>query len=209
MSQKLNESWETINCWLQSNAPNIRKALNAPASKDNLDELEELVGESLPEDFRSLYSMYNGISSNAMANLIYGLQFFPIERVISEVENNSLLSSEQLAYADEGIDASYIFSKYRIPFGSDSSACLLCVDIKPTKGGTIGQVILLDFDCNVALNIAPSLSELYLTFANDLKEGKYTLSEDALEDSVEWLEPDQELDIINWRRTARWGDINI
>ncbi len=82
------------------------------------------------------------------------------------------------------------------------------IDMKPADNGSFGQIILLDFDYNIALNIAPSVLELYTMFVNDLNEGKYSLDKNALEDGVEWLKPDKEIDIINWRGTSHWGNIN-
>ena len=48
---------------------------------------------------------------------------------------------------------------------------------------------------------------MYYLFSENLKAGEYTLSEEALEDDEEWLEPSREFDIINWHNTSKWGEI--
>ena len=208
MTKELKESWIEINGWLERNAPKIKQALNPPATKSDLNKLEEIIEAPLPEDLVSLYSIHNGTNALEMANFIYGIPFLPIEDTIREIENNNSLEVEKLIYADKGINKEYLFSQFRIPIGSDSGTCLLCVDLKPIEGGQIGQVILLDYEKNTALSISKSIKEMYSMFAKNLNEGEYTLSEDALEDGVEWLEPSKEFDIINWHNTTRWGSLN-
>ena len=212
MPQNLLDSWTKIHDWLADKAPSIKKALNPPVNKDRFNDLEDLIGKSLPKDFKELYSLHDGLSSNEMANLVYGMQFLPIEQVIGEVKLMIELSADgntPLTHADDGIEKGYCFNKSRIPIGSDSGTCLLCVDLEPSKNGTYGQIILLDYDSDVALNIATSISSMYLVFSQDLQRGEYFLAEDALEDGIEWLEPSKEIDIINWYGTSRWGNIEF
>jgi len=209
MSQSLHSSWKEIENWLDAKAPKIKQALNPPALNSDFEELKNSLNiSSLPEDLLNLYSIHNGLNSSELANMVYGIQFLSIDKILVEIENYDIFIKDKeinkLIHADKEIENNYKFSKSRIPIGSDSGTCLLCVDIKPTKEGSVGQIILLDHEKNVALNIAPSISEMYSRFVRDLHNNKYGLAEDALEDGVEWLDPTKELDIVNWHNIERW-----
>ncbi len=207
MTKNLKQSWLEINSWLEKEAPKIKQTLNPPATEGELDKLRTVVDTLLPSDLISLYSIHNGMDNEKTANLVYGIPFLSIQDSIREILNYNTLDPEELFYADIGIDKKYIFSKYRIPIGSDSGTCLLCVDLKPTDQGLVGQVILLDYERNTALVISKSVSEMYYLFSEHLKAGEYSLLEEALEDGVEWLKPSKEFDIINWHNTSQWGEI--
>ncbi|WP_444919226.1 SMI1/KNR4 family protein [Microbulbifer sp. JMSA003] len=207
----LRNSWKRIDGWLSENAPKIRDALNPPASEEAITELEETIGEKLPEDLKELYRIHNGLNSNAVANLVYGLQFYSIEEVILEYSRlkniKDMKDFPPLNYADPGVKVTSVSSMMRIPIGDDSSGCGLFIDLDPNSEGKIGQIVLYDQDYNIALNPASSIEEMYSDFANHLEAGRYKLLEDALADGEHWLDADAELDIINWHNSKRWKDI--
>ena len=63
---------------------------------------------------------------------------------------------------------------------------------------------MVDYDMGIALLLNKSISEMVAQFENDLSNDRYSLQEDALEDGVHWLEPDQEIDPVNWYISPRW-----
>lgn len=113
-----------------------------------------------------------------------------------------------LRYADLGINNGYTFAAERIPIGDDSATCLLCVDMDPAEGGTLSQVILIDYELGTGLILNVSVSELVTQFAKDLQENKYSLLAEALEDGVHWLQPIREIDPGNWYNSPRWQYVN-
>jgi len=191
--------------WLSVNAPKIVEALQSPASTNKLEELESLVGCKLPESLISLYKTYNGINPDLFANFAYGIPLISIEQVIEKVTEFEVPNDGvKLTHSDEGIKGSYTFGKLRLPIGDDSGTCLICVDLDPESNGKYGQVILIDYDCNVALKLADSVKEYIELFASDLIDGRYTLQEDALEDDVHWLKPESSIDPGNWFNSPTW-----
>ena len=203
------KKWVQIDKWLKNNANDIFNALNKPAKENEIAKVSELINLTLPNDFKKLYLVHNGLDDSKMANLFYGFTFNSIKKIINDINLFSTLknNNETLRYADKGINNTYIFSNNRIPIGSDSSHCFICLDLNPSHEGTYGQIILLDTEYNIALLLASSISELLSIFVNDLKNNKYYLAEDALEDEVEWLTPIDEIDVNNWWKISRWSHV--
>ena len=191
--------------WLSKNAPKIVEALQEPASTDEIKELEYLVGKNLPEGLTTLYQTYNGINPDMFANFACGMPFITIEQTINQItEFEDPNDKVNLNYSDEGIKGDYTFGKLRVPIGDDSGTCLICVDLDPDINGTNGQVILIDYDHNIALKLANSVESYIESFTSDLLSGKYSLQEDALEDGVHWLQPESEIDPGNWFSSPTW-----
>lgn len=202
------KSWDRIHAWLGLNANNILQSLQEPANLTHISTLEDLVGTTLPQQLTELYSKHNGINPDFCANLIYGINFIPVENTIEQINDYGSVSDQlSLKYADAGIVPSYTFGKKRVPIADDSGACLLCVDLDPSEHGIFGQVILLDHDSGVALKLADSIDELLEKFAEDLESGKYTLLPEAMEDGNEWLEPAKEIDVVNWFNSPAWAHV--
>ena len=187
-------------------APQILGALQGPASQEEFDQLVEITGTPLPEGFLRLYGEHNGTDPNQFVNFFYGYTFLGLDECIRQsadyanIENSTVLKN-----ADSGIKTNYVFGACRVPIGDDKGTSLICVDLDPAPGGTFGQVILLDYDSNVALALADSIEKFIEDFSNDLANGRYTLNQEALEAGEHWLETDAEIDLINWYGTQRWA----
>lgn len=67
---------------------------------------------------------------------------------------------------------------------------------------------MLDYEMNVALMLNDSIQELVNQFEEELKNNKYSLQEDALDDGVHWLDPIREIDPVNWFNSPRWQYVN-
>lgn len=200
---------KTIKEMLKEKAPLIADSFQNPTEDSKFFSLEKIIEADLPENFKSLYLSSNGFSPDKYANLFYGLTFSPIEKIISNQEDLTREKNHQpLRYADNGIRNDYTFGLKRVPIGDDSGTSLLCIDLDPAERGVYGQVILVDYDMGVALKLNNSIAELINQFENDLKNNRYSLQEDALEDGVHWLKPDREIDPVNWFNSPTWQYVN-
>lgn len=202
-AQDLRKPFQSIQRWLGANAPKILRALRAPVTSQDLATLERLAG-ALPHDLVALYRWHDGIDSKATANLFYGMVFESAGDVARRMQGFGE-SRMALKYADPGIHPGYMLASRRIPIGNDSAHCFLCVDLEPTSEGRVGQVILIDEEYRVALKLCDSVSELVVSFARDLGQGKYTLAQDAREDGDDWLDPERSIDAINWFNSPTWA----
>ena len=193
---------------LKEKAPLIIEAFQSPVEQFKFLELENLTFSKLPIEFQSLYLSSNGFKNDVYANLFYGFPFSPIEKIISQLEMFELTNNNPLRYTDKGIKSEYTFTNKRIPIGDDNGSSLLCIDLDPTEDGIYGQVIMVDYDMGVSLKLHNSILELVNQFEKDLKDDKYSLQEDALEDGVHWLDPIREIDPVNWFNSPRWAYVN-
>ena len=201
--------FEQVRKELLNKAPLVASSFLEPATEEEIDLLRCNVGRELPQELVDLYKTSKGQDPEKYANFAYGVAMLSIGQTSSLVEKYSHVGDGNvLSYTDKGIDKEYTFGKNRIPIADDCASCLICVDLNPTEEGSLGQVILIDYDYKVALKLAVSLADFISNFKKDLANNKYCLDEDALEDGVHWLVPDREIDPINWFNSPTWQYVN-
>ncbi len=204
----MKEALERIDSWLGEHASGILDALQGPATPEKLSELQSMVKGELPEDLMIWFQVHNGFSPEKYANYALGLPYLSLERTIDRhAKMETAAYDETMRYFDEGVAPSFNSSAEKIEIANDNSACQLYVDLAPTASGSYGQIVLFDADYQVALRVADSLRSLFNSFESDLYAGRYQLLPEALEDGVHWLQPDAELDVINWFRQPKWASI--
>ncbi len=194
---------------LEGVAPDILLAFQGAASTTTLQELEQYVGTALPRDFLNLYLDSDGFKKGCLSNLFYGFTFNSVAQIKSHLAMFSEKEPTALHHADKEIRKDYAFGPFRLPIGSDSGTSLLCVDLDPSEHGKIGQVISLDYKIGVALFLNNSVFDMITQFENDLQSAKYKLQSDALADGIQWLQPDREIDPVNWFNSPRWKHISV
>lgn len=206
----LEKNLQRVTEWYSANVPRIVKyGLQKPASDYQIARLQKLIGKELPQDFIALYKTYNGINFNKdLENFFFGLKFNSIGRIIfvykglidylPTIQNTYDLT---VLYCDERIDDSNIHNPNWLEIGNDNSRCSLLLDLSPSEKGTYGQVIFRDFESDICMWIADSISELVSIFADDLEKGLYIPYSEGF---THFLETEKEASIINWDRTERW-----
>ena len=198
---------EKIKKHLEQMAPKIVDALQEPVSDETIERLEKLIDKKLPDDFIALYKEHNGLDTNELVNFAYGIPFFSLEKSIDILENyEKYLEKMNLEYADPQINSSYTLNMTRIPI-SDDGQVFLAIDLAPTDEGVYGQVILIDTEYEIAIKLNNSITEYLSQFEVDLNNNRYCLQEDALEDGDDWLQPEDEIDPVNWFNSPTWKHI--
>ena len=185
----------------------IEFSLNEGVEDAEFDKLEQIIGKSIPSDFKELYRIYNGNNDEEnMGNFFYGMVFNTIDELISEfnfkTNQKKCIEIIPLNYFDHQIDGSDFYNLNWIQIGNDYSRSSLLVDLAPSDTGTYGQVIFLEGTDNIGILVAKSIEELVSNFASDLEKGLYYLATDALEDGTHWLEttPGIYLDSIAYKK---------
>ena len=202
----MKKNFEKIENWLRENAQKINEfSLQKPATENEVNELEKTIGKNLPNDFKELYLWHNGLNDEEnFGSLFYGMDFFPIERIISEyLDKKENYASEvvSLKQADKEIDSSNIYNLDWVKFAFDGSHTSLYIDLSSTNNG---QIIFIDDEYETGILVAKSTSELVENLRNDLENNLYHLDEDALEDENHYLITDQKIDIVNWKGSEIW-----
>jgi cell wall assembly regulator SMI1 len=200
-------SWERIHRWLSANAPKILRNLNAGAGDSEIVAAERALGHEMPQEWKDLYRLHNGMNSNQNSgSLFFGMQFLPLEKVLREQTKSNVKGAKPLPVraADPGIRLADMHNPKWIAFAHDCGDTLLRVDLDPGEGGRLGQVIFTDHADDTVIVLAPSLQAFLADFAGDLEAGRYFLNKDALADGNEFLSPKAEIDVINWSFSPRW-----
>jgi cell wall assembly regulator SMI1 len=205
--QTTREAFAKILDWLTTNANKISElTLQAGTNDNKLSELETLIGRKLPEDFKEMYRLHNGMdSSENMASFFYGMDFYSIDRIISEFNRKiGIKEPIKLKKSSKEIDMTNIYNPNWLCFGFDGAHTSLLLDFSPTQHGNDGQIIFVDDENEIGILVATSTAELLTTFANDLENGLYSLDEGALDDDCHFLAADKDIDIVNWYNADRW-----
>lgn len=198
---------ERIDAWLTAHAPRIKEfSLNPPAGQAEFDRLETLIGQGLPEDFKTLYRWHNGLNSETnIGSLVYGLDFYPLDKVERELafyRKQPVLPSKANSSA---IETDHKTWPLWLPIADDGGGrVVLCLDLSPGPSGKLGQVIFLDSEEDMAILVAASTADLLKEFADDLEAGRYQLDSDALEEGEHFLSPETSIDLDNWWQSERF-----
>lgn len=203
----ISDLWSRVHTWLSLNAPKILGNLNRAASDADIDAAERALGCKMPEEWRKLYRVHNGMNSNQNSgSLFFGMQFLSLEKAVREHANSNTAGIEPLPVraSDPGIRKADMNNPKWIAFAHDGGDTLLRVDLDPAPGATVGQVIFTDHADDTVILLAPSLQQFLMTFVDDLESGRYFLDKDALLDENEFLSCDKEIDVVNWSFSPRW-----
>lgn len=205
----MKENLEEIENWLRENANKIFEySLQSPATKNEIKNLEDTIEKPLPNDFKELYLWHNGLNDEEnFGSLFYGMDFLPIERIITEYLEKKENYSQQtfpLKKVDTEINPENINNINWIKFAFDGAHTGLYLDLLPNIGGKFGQVIFIDDEYETGILVASSTESLVANFIEDLENNRYYLAEDALEDDNHHLTTVPEIDIVNWESSGKW-----
>lgn len=158
----VSESWLRLDEWLADNPEEIPSRLNPAASDEDMLALEAALDVKLPEDFVESLKVHNGQPSIA-GDFFDGDGLLAVEDILSEWSAwKELVTSgdfdECTSEPDEGIKDDW-YNLNWIPFTSNGGGDHLCLDLDPTDGGTVGQVIRVWHDDDRRTLVARSFRE--------------------------------------------------
>ncbi|MGF1580726.1 MAG: SMI1/KNR4 family protein [Gemmataceae bacterium] len=186
------DSWQRIEEFLRSNHPEIHHSLQGPATEEAIAELEQVVGQTLPNDFKELWRIHDGQDDD------FGEGIFPDLSSEDWPEPPFLLMSVEMIQQDwsilKALNAEGNFDDVRrrpppeiqkefwhqgwIPIGHNGAGDHYCLDMAPTEKGKVGQIIIYYNDGPDPILVAPSLADWLHDLANGLESGKFRLEED-------------------------------
>src|SRR5262249_3000411 len=148
----ISELWQRIEAWLSANAPKIIGNLNPPATDAEVAAAEAALGCQMPDQWRQLYQVHNGMNSEAnLGSLFYGMEFWSLAEVVREHGNSQDFAAMpyKVEAADPGIRLENMYRKEWIALSFDGEETLLRIDLDPGPGGNLGQIIFTDHEYNI------------------------------------------------------------
>lgn len=170
---------------VKTKLPDIEARFNSGAWESALQKLEAAAGCTLPQDFVTLYSRFDGEILEKHTGFLAGLTFLPVERVSAELSFFQKAEEEMTAMGTKAVREEPVCSLKWIPFAFDGSGAYLFLDMSPAKEGKTGQVIAVDYDRNQCWLLADSLDMLFEKMTGWLQNG--TLVINAKEDGRPFL----------------------
>lgn len=75
---------EMLENWMSLHLPELLEDLNSGATNEEILELEELIGVTMPDSFKSLYGKFNGQKGDVFTGFFYGMTFLPINNICTQ-----------------------------------------------------------------------------------------------------------------------------
>lgn len=181
--QEIQDIWNRIHEWLRLHAPPIAQNLQGGATETEIRELEQFLGVQLPADVRASYLICNGQKeSEEVGNeLLPTGEFLSLQGIKDEwqcwqeVMNNS--GDDLASESAKGIRDVWWHPAW-IPFTSNGSGDSDCIDLAPTEGGTVGQIIRMWHGDSYRDLLFPDFRSWLEAFATELENGDYFYAED-------------------------------
>ena len=177
----MKQTWETIETWLGANVPGVLEKLLAPATLQDIQRAEEILGVSLPEEVRESYFIHNGQAldeGTAAFGLIAGHELLRLSYITAAWRGYKAQydegSFDVMPEPVPGLKDDFWNPKW-IPITTMGTSEHHCIDLDPGPGGTVGQIILWSRDGHREV-VARSFKEWLEQFAQDLVEGHYTVA---------------------------------
>lgn len=164
MARRITTLWKAIERWFLKHAgPEYEleesdSVLGAPATEAQVSEAEALLGVKFPADVRRSYLAFNGSEDRWL--LEHGV-WSPLQGVcdtwsmLSEGIDNGNFAG--LDSEPKGPIKPDFWNKKWIPIAENGGGDVLCVDLDPAKGGTVGQIIWRSHEVGPTRVLAPSL----------------------------------------------------
>jgi uncharacterized protein (TIGR02996 family) len=171
-------SWERIDRWLAENAPGWI-SLREGASDEAIRQAETALGFPLPEDLRESYRAHDGSGPHGFFPPSVGVEsvLLSLSGVVRAWEMwKQLLEQGTFAGGEprsaKGIRCEWWNVRW-VPFATNTAGNYSCVDLAPTPGGKVGQLISMDHESGEHWLLAPSFRHWLYQFANDLEANVY------------------------------------
>lgn len=189
---KSRQCWERIVVWLKEHAEAIADGLTGPASEEAIAEVEETIGMTFPDDLRESYLTQDGLEYGETELNIFmappggfddmAFCLLPIDEVAAEwavwkdlIDGGDFDGAE--SEPDDAIQNTW-WSDGWIPVASNGGGDFICVDMKPSETGSVGQVICAWHDMDERKLVAGSWSAYLESLVQQMEADQVTYSSD-------------------------------
>lgn len=172
----INSVWSRIERWLDANAPEMAAQLLGPATASAIARLEKALAAPLPDDYRASLLRHAGEKHQAFGVMWSRVLRPPDEALASRAEFLALRDDfppEVLAdmRAERGVRPEWWNEKW-LPVAENGARDVIALDLAPTEGGAIGQLVRVVTESSMRRLAAPSFSEWLSKRADELDAGR-------------------------------------
>lgn len=203
------ESWNRLETWYRSHAPEIMETLRPGALESEITAFEKRTGLTLPDDVRASLRIHDGQQDWVSPGAIVGVPFDRLERIAGSLEFwRSLHRDQQLSDVDCEFDeecTSYPEDAIRlqwcnpnwVPIGNWDGNCY-GIDLDPGPNGVLGQVINFGRDEQQKFVLALSWGQYLEDIADELEAGNLVVTRDAKGEVVSFGPPGRDEQFPNF-----------
>lgn len=190
-------AWTRIERWLEERLPAALENFGAPASQEQLADLEATIGRPLPPSLRVILEQRDGEAGGWLPSAFPdGHSLLPCAQIAEMWEQLVSLAEEMgdtedaydfwKAQVDDGIISIQgpvkpnFGSRRWIPISTLEGAVQRFIDFDPAPGGREGQVIEVDAEACMHRVLAPSFPAFLESHADALERGELTVADDGL-----------------------------
>lgn len=195
--KQLINSIKIIDDWYLKNLPEEYEAVTPVPDQAQINAIERISTDMCYPELAVLYKNALQITKDKPTG--FGYSFFGISKFLkTDHQQWSKDSFDPLSFVDEGIKDNVLSSKNLLIIAHDGSRANICIDLDPDMNGHRGQIILVDFDYNVALKLAEDITEYLTLFSNALNSDRFKVYKpDGIYPEIAL---DEEFDVLNWHR---------
>ncbi|MDY8137489.1 SMI1/KNR4 family protein [Aquimarina sp. 2201CG5-10] len=184
--------------------------LSERATDEEITKAEKIIGITFPKTLKDLLRITNGEGNKkykyGIGLGILGLYFLSIDEIIMEWQRFKEWDDYEKEVYQERLLITNIYNPKRIPFASDGSGQLLCIDFDPNTHGDKGQIIYLPCGEPEPTSVIAKNFDDYVEFIIKSIETERIVLVDERED---WDEEDWENAELYFEKTWKddWTDV--
>ena len=173
--------WNRFDAWLSEHWPEGLASLNPPATDQQIADLQEALGVTLPDDYVACLKIHNGQAANA-GGMFDGSEFLSTDEILVQWKVwKDLLDGGDFAGITSdpanGIRDDWWNARW-IPFTYNGCGDHLCLDLDPATSGGSGQVITMWHDSAERELISPSFGNWFKAYTKRVFSGDIVYSEE-------------------------------
>ena len=184
--------WKRLEAWGQRNAPDMLEDLNPGATDSEIATLSSSLVRNLPESFLQSLKIHNGESDGWPCKVFadrgaYLSTTQIIEQWRQRQEIAQKIDGDYLEDLEEQISEGIIdvvgpvnpvmFNSDWVPIMDCNGDVFWAIDFAPKDGGTVGQIIEVDWEGTLWHVVATSFEALLEDYVTSLESGEYRIED--------------------------------
>ena len=187
------ELWQRLEAWAATNAPTMLEDLNPGATNEQINELQAALGRELPASFVESLKVHNGESDGWPCKAFAEMgAYHSCDAILENYQTrwqfggmaDEFTEEERAQQVRDGIIfvsgpvRSVMFSQDWIPILDCNGDIFWAIDLDPADGGTVGQIIQVDWEgCDWKV-VAESFESFLNEYVTALETGGFIMQDD-------------------------------